>query len=67
MLISKFSAASTAAILVVPCALPLDDAIYYASSPFDMSPLPPKRAALFANSFLNGVDHAICTQPRFDC
>ena len=33
-------------------ALPLDDAIYYASSPvlFDMFPLPGLRAALFANS-----------------
>lgn len=52
MLISKFSAAFTAAFLVVPCAQPLDDAISYASSPFmfDMSRLPRLRAALFANS-----------------
>ena len=50
MLISKFSAAFTAAFLVLPCALPLDDAISYASSPFDMSPLSPLHDALFANS-----------------
>ncbi len=50
MLISKFSAAFTAAFLVVPCALPLDDAISHVSKPFDMSPLPRLRAALFANS-----------------
>ena len=31
-------------------ALPLDDAICYASNPFDMFPLPPPRTALFANS-----------------
>lgn len=47
-----------ASVVVIPnemlraqSALPLDDAIYYASSPslFDMSPLPPLRAALFVN------------------
>jgi len=31
-------------------ALPLDDAICCASNPFDVSPLPPLRAALFVNS-----------------
>ena len=31
-------------------ALPLEEASRYASSPFDLSPLPPLRAALFANS-----------------
>ena len=50
MLVSKFSAAFAATIPVVPCALPLNAAICYAFSPFDVSPLPPLRAALFANS-----------------
>lgn len=50
MLISKFSAAFAATIPVVPCALPLNDAICYASSPFVVSPLPPLHATLFANS-----------------
>ncbi len=50
MLVSKFFAASPAAFPVAPCALPLDKPSCYASSPFDLSPLPPLRAALFANS-----------------
>ncbi len=49
MAISKFPAVFAAAILVAPRALPRGGAIARASSPspFDLSPLPRSRAALF--------------------
>lgn len=48
-------------------ALPLDDAINYASGPslFDMSPLPPCAPRFLP--ILKGVDHAIRNPLRFDC